>query len=716
MHTTHHSPPHDTAVPPTDVSRETSVKRKPSLFAPIVLKKSISWAVIVGFVAIALGLIVGLKADDSSSAPQTLPDNSDSATVASLSDEFPGSDTLAATIIVDTGDNPVAPQLDTLAAAVTETLDVTGLAASDAPVQFIPVADNLGQAAVQLPGDIDGTDLTDAVEQVREELRTRLPEGDTAYVSGPAGFAADSAAAFKGANFTLLAVTALVVAVLLILTYRSPTLWLVPLLGIGLADRAASSFTSWLAETTGWFQADGSTAGITSVLVFGAGTNYALLLVSRYREELRRYEDHREALAASLKGTVPAIVSSNLTVVIALLTLLAATIPSYRSLGLSSAIGLLFALSFGLLLLPALLAVTGRFLFWPKIPRHTDAVENDADGAFYRVAKTVAKKPAAVLAIMVVLLGALSFGIAAPRFGLSTTQQFRTQSEAVDGQTLLAERTGMSASGPAQIVVDSSELDAASTVVEANQLRPLGPPTQSVDGNLTKLVVAIPGDPGSQEQLDKVAALRADLEANAPSAIVGGEPAQTLDSRDATIRDMKVVIPLIFLAVFLILVMILRALVAPVLLLGAAALSTAAALGVGALASKYVFDFPGLAYEAPLYAVLFLIALGIDYTVFLVLRAREEADTHGTKYGMVRAVGLTGGVITSAGIVLAAVFVVLGVLPLITLTQVGIIVGIGILLDTFLVRTLVVPALFELLGDTMWKPGKAPAGNAPANT
>nr|WP_282441322.1 MMPL family transporter [Corynebacterium pygosceleis] len=676
---------------------------------PFVIRKAVGWATIVAFLLLFVGLqFLAAGAGDPGGAPRGLPDTAESAHAGQLQDRFPGGDNLPAVLVYSTGGTLDSDELNTIDGSV-ERLTDTELSDGWIPRRAgptVPLSERAAQATVLLPADLDGLELNGVVTELRASAREGLPPGVRVEVTGPAGFAADTAAAFSGANVTLLAVTAVVVAVLLILTYRSPVLWLVPLVVVALADRAAASVTAWLSSTTGWFANDGSTAGITSVLVFGAGTNYALLLVSRYREELRRQSCHRQALGCALRGATPAILSSNLTVVLALLTLTAATVPAFRSLGISSAIGLLLALLFALVPLPAALAVCGRGLFWPKIPRADGQPETD-DGVFGRVAAAVARRPGAVLAVMVLLLICMGTGLAGTRIGLSATEQFRTDSEAVAGQRTLADNAPAGASAPLVVIADADAVSGIRGEINAHpDLTVLGPPVKSTDGVLARLTVLPDAEPSSPRSFRLIHETRDIARAADPGAVVGGAAARDLDARDATLRDLRVCVPLILLVVFLVLVVVLRALLAPLLLLAAAALSTTSALGVGAWMSDHVFGFPGLDVAAPLYSILFLVALGIDYTVFLVLRAREESVGRNVRRGMVRAVGLTGGVITSAGIVLAAVFAVLGVLPLITLTQVGIIVGFGILLDTFLVRTLVVPALFELIGERIWWPAR----------
>ena len=653
--------------------------------------KRTSWLVIAVFVLGVGALFSLVSGSESSSAPQQLSADSQSYQATELAEGFPDGDTLPAILVFHSDRGPLSPeQIGALQSVPIQAASAVDGAQAVSPV--IPVNDSTAQATLTLPGELSGFGVSDAVKALRTSINDAAIPGVNAYVTGPAGFAADTAAAFDGANFALLGVTALVVAVLLIVTYRSPILWLVPLAVTALADRTAALVTGSISEATGWFTSDGSTAGITSVLVFGAGTNYALLLVSRYREELPTTVDSHHALHCAWRATLPAIISSNLTVVLALQTLWFASVPTFRSLGASASIGLLIALLFALTLLPAALNVCGRGLFWPKVPRvgHTsNRISN-----FERVARGVNKRPRQVLAALTILLLGLGFGISGTRIDLEPEEQFRTTSEAVDAAALL------DSSSPIDVYAPTGDMPATLDVIRGipgAQL--LGEPVPNTDGTWKKATFTV--DTADTTPTATVE----DIRDNAPrGVIVGGQAAQIIDAKAGTLHDMKVIIPLIFFAVLLVLVVVLRALVAPVILLLAAALSTWAAIGTGTFISTHIFGFPGMDLNAPLYSILFLIALGIDYTVFLVLRAQEETHEYGTKEGMVRAVGVTGGVITSAGIVLAAVFAALGVLPLITLTQVGILVGFGIVLDTFVVRTLVIPALFAILGDAMWWP------------
>ncbi|WP_019683858.1 MMPL family transporter, partial [Mycobacterium avium] len=535
-------------------------------------------------------------------------------------------------------------------------------------------------------------------------LRTAAATGLAAdlqvHVTGGPAFGADIAGAFTHANVTLLAVTASVVALLLIATYRSPVLWLVPLLVVAFADRVAAAVGTAVASLTG-LSFDGATSGITSVLVFGAGTNYALLLISRYRQELRRHAGHRDALRRAVHRAGPAIVASNATVVLALLTLLLAATPSTRSLGALAACGLVIAAVSVLVVLPPLLAVCGRRLFWPFIPVDRPATES---GAWRRVAEWVAGRPALAAVAAVAVLAALGGGLWGTRIGLSQTEQFRVRADSVAGYHVLAQHFPAGLANPTLVVADTGHAAAVHQAIAATPGVVSATESGRSPSGLTQWSVVIDAPPSSVRAFDIVAALRDSTRAADSGALVGGADAAALDVRDAATHDRVLLIPAILAVILIVLAVLLRSVMAPPVLLVATMLGALGALGLGGWVSLHLFGFPALDYTTPLFAFLFLAALGVDYTIFLVTRAREETARHGTRQGMVEAVAATGGVITSAGIVLAAVFCVLAVLPLMVLTQLGIIVGLGILLDTFVVRTLVIPALFTLVGDRIWWP------------
>ncbi|MFF5081441.1 MMPL family transporter [Actinoplanes sp. NPDC000266] len=559
-----------------------------------------------------------------------------------------------------------------------------------------------------LPASYSAEQTVDAVTQLRDKLKAETPPGVSAQVTGGAGFTADLADSFSGANTRLLIVTVVVVALLLLVTYRSPILWLVPLAVVGLADRLSSSVVALLSQHTS-LAIDASTNGIITVLVFGAGTDYALLLISRYREELHRHEDRFEAMREALKGAGPAVLASSGTVVLSLLTLLLASLGNNVALGVAGAAGIAIAAIFALLVLPPALLVCGRGLFWPFIPRVGQAGVEAERGVWARVGRGVAKRPVAVLLASVVILGALASGLFGTRLGLSQTEQFRVQAESVDGLETVSKYFPAGATDPATIITTparAEEVLALVTKTPGVASARIGEQTAS----LSSISAVLEAAPDTGAAYDTITALRDRV--GSEDALVGGSVAANLDDRNAARRDFKVIVPVVLAVVLLVLIGLLRALVAPVLLLVTVIASFGAALGAGSWLFRNVLDYGALDTGVPLLSFLFLVALGVDYNIFLVTRAREETPARGTKDGMVHALAVTGGVITSAGILLAAVFAVLGVLPVITLTQIGIIVGIGVLLDTLLVRTVLVPALATICGDRFWWPGR-PAVTAP---
>lgn len=635
-------------------------------------------------------------------APQSLPQHSPSARVTALAGQFPGGDRTPLIVVVSRAGGAVLGPADLDAARAARDRAQAAAQPGAAPAQPLTPSQD-GKAApgvVPLSTTLSGLALNDAVSALRTAAATGLAADLQVHVTGGPAFGADIAGAFTHANVTLLAVTASVVALLLIATYRSPVLWLVPLLVVAFADRVAAAVGTAVASLTG-LSFDGATSGITSVLVFGAGTNYALLLISRYRQELRRHAGHRDALRRAVHRAGPAIVASNATVVLALLTLLLAATPSTRSLGALAACGLVIAAVSVLVVLPPLLAVCGRRLFWPFIPVDRPATES---GAWRRVAEWVAGRPALVAVAAVAVLAALGGGLWGTRIGLSQTEQFRVRADSVAGYHVLAQHFPAGLANPTLVVADTGHAAAVHQAMAATPGVVSATESGRSASGLTQWSVVIDAPPSSVRAFDIVAALRDSTRAADSGALVGGADAAALDVRDAATHDRVLLIPAILAVILIVLAVLLRSVMAPPVLLVATMLGALGALDLGGWVSLHLFGFPALDYTTPLFAFLFLAALGVDYTIFLVTRAREEAARHGTRQGMVEAVAATGGVITSAGIVLAAVFCVLAVLPLMVLTQLGIIVGLGILLDTFVVRTLVIPALFTLVGDRIWWP------------
>ncbi|GMA21488.1 MMPL family transporter [Arsenicicoccus piscis] len=636
------------------------------------------------------------------------PVASESARADALAARLPGHDVQTLVLVATRADGgPLTPtELSQLTTLGREVGAGTGHGASPA------IGSKDGKAAtVMVPVEVSGgsSQASSVVKSVRAAVAADAPAGVDVQVTGGPAFGVDIASAFDGADLRLLLVTVGIVALLLLLTYRSPILWLAPLTVVGIADQVAAKVTAALG--TAWSLEFDS--GIVSVLVFGAGTNYALLLVSRYREELHRHPDHRTAMRIAWRESLPAIVASNLTVVLALLTLTFAVIPGTRGLGVTSAVGLLIALVAVLVALPAVLVLCGRGIFWPFVPRFDESSPTALrTNLFGRVARGVVRRPATVLGVALAGLALMVTGLVGTSVGLSQTEKFRVPSESAAGLETLAAHFPAGEAAPLQVLTPTaSATEVASALRSTPGVASVRPGAAGeVDGR-SWTTISVTGTPAPGTAAGRALVADARTAAHAASsgqALVGGSQATDVDSRAGADHDLLLVAPLVLAVSGLTLAVLLRSLVAPVLLLTINCLSSLAALGAGAWVGRTFFGFEALDKPVPLLAFLFLVALGIDYTIFLVHRARSEARDHGTRDGMVRAVAATGGVITSAGIVLAAVFAALGVLPLVTLGQLGLIVGLGVLIDTFVVRTIVVPAVFAVLGDRIWWPGGAP--------
>lgn len=673
--------------------------------------KKTSWIVLlVALAASAAIFSIGSGSSGETSPGVGLPDSAESARVAAAQQKLPAADSTSALLVFSRdGDKLSDADLAAVTAASTSLAD-------ESLDGFVPpptVSDDGTAALVVVPLENldDVSAQADRAAELRATANADLPSGLTALLTGPEGFAVDVAAVFKGADFTLLLTTVLVVALLLLVTYRSPWLWLVPLTVVGLADGLASIVATRIAAAAG-IALDASVTGILSVLVFGAGTNYALLLIARYRDELRTVEDRREAMAHALRGAGPAIIASGSTVVLSLLTLLFAQLSGNRALGLACAAGVVVAMLFALFVLPAALVLFGRGLFWPYVPRFGS--ENTAHrGVWFRLGTAVSRKPVAVALVGIVLLGGLALaGVPQVKVGLAQTEKFTSVPEAVVGQEVIADAFSAGSGSPVAVIAKTAYAEEVATAAESVDGVVSATVGDAADG-VTQIDVVLDAAAETPDSFAAVTDLRTRLhEVDGADALVGGLDAQTLDVNAAQQSDQDLLIPLILALVFIVLVLLLRALVAPVLLLLTVVASFFGSLGASWLLFETVFGFPAIDTNVILFSFLFLVALGVDYNIFLVTRAREEAAAHGTRTGMIRALSSTGGVITSAGILLAAVFAVLGVLPLITLTQIGIIVCIGVLLDTLLVRTVLVPALAFIAGEKFWWPSRV---HAPAH-
>jgi RND superfamily putative drug exporter len=529
--------------------------------------------------------------------------------------------------------------------------------------------------------------ITSFVSRV-DAIASSASPGLAAYVTGPAASAADSVKIFKGIDSTLLYATLGVVIVLLLLTYRSPVLWLLPIISAGVSLIAAEAVIYLLVVHEG-LVVNGQTAGILVVLVLGASTDYALLLIARYREELRRHEDRHVAMAVALRRAGPAIFASGLTVIAGMLCLLVADSADISGLGPVAAIGIAVGLLSMVTLLPALLVVTGRWVFWPLRPRY-GSPDPTAAGPWARIGSRIARQPRRVWIVTAVLLAVASLGRIGVRFGALTQPQsvIGAARDAVPLRAALARTRGIAAVSP-PVVRDGLVLLQGTLAVP-----PDSPAAYTAVSRVRAAVHAIPG----------------------ADAKVGGSTAINADVEHYAIRDRNVILPLVLVVVLIILALLLRAVVAPLILIGTVILSFGAALGLSALAFRHIFGFAGADNAMPLFAFVFLVALGIDYNIFLMTRVREETVRSGTHRGMLAGLAATGGVITSAGLVLAGTFATLGTLPLVILTEIGFTVALGVLLDTLVVRSVLVTALTLDIGRFMWWPGSlaSRAGGAPA--
>ena len=528
--------------------------------------------------------------------------------------------------------------------------------------------------------------------------------GLAVHIAGPLGNAADSANAFKGIDGVLLYSTLAVVIVLLLITYRSPVLWLLPVISAGVALAAAQGLIYLLAKHG--LTVNAQSAGILLVLVFGAGTDYALLLTTRYREELRRHEDRHEAMAVALRRAGPAIVASAGTVIVSLLMLTIAQLASTQSLGPVLAIGVVVALLAMMTLLPALLVICGRWLFWPVKPAY-GTEEPTTRGFWARVGRRIAVRPRVVWMVTALILGAMALGLTGLKAGgLTTAQGFRHTPDSVVGQTVIDQHFPAGAGQPVIVLGNPAHAAQLAAVLRATPgiTGVTGPLSRAGHAYLTGTLTTAPDSQAAYNTIDRVrTAVHAVPGAN---ALVGGNTAINLDVKRASAHDRTVIIPVILAVVFLILALLLRALIAPIILIATVVLSFAAALGVSALMFNNVFNFGGADTSFPLFVFVFLVALGIDYNIFLMTRVREETQRHGPRIGSLTALSATGGVITSAGAVLAGTFAVLGTLPVTFLTELGFAVAFGVLLDTLVVRSVLVTALNLDLGRHVWWPSK----------
>ena len=670
------------------------------------------WLVVGGPLGTFAGKLSEVQTNDNA---DFLPRSAESTQVVELSTRFFGADSVPAVVVFE------APQpltTDELAAVTTRLERIQRIDGVLPPISPpIPAKDGLA-AQVVVPIDSTlGDTLPSVIADIRSEL-SDLPGGVSAYVTGPGGVLGDFVEAFGAIDGLLLLVALVVVMVILLVVYRSPILPFVVLLSAVLALGVASAVTYLLAKND-VLALNGQSQGILFILVVGAGTDYALLLVARYREELREQESPHAAMRAAYRGALPPIVASAVTVILGLLCLLLSALTSTRGLGPVGALGIFGALLSSLTFLPALLLLLGRGAFWPFRPT-LGSEHPEVRGVWGRVSALVSRRPRAVWALTVLSLAAAT--AFAPSFrdeGVSQTDIFLTEVESVTGQQVLARHFPAGSGDPAYVIGPADELAgllratarepgvaAAVPVTAARGSGGLPSPTappKTVRGQvMVQATLDQPADSLAAEET--VTALRASLDAVSPDALVGGTTAIQLDTQQTSTADRNRIIPAILVVIFVVLALLLRSLLAPLVLIVANVLSFGATLGVSALVFNHVLDFPGGDPTVTLIAFVFLVALGIDYSIFLMTRVREESLLGGTRAGVVKGLSVTGGVITSAGVVLAATFSALSVLPILFLAQIAFLVAFGVLLDTLVVRSLLVPALCYDIGAPVWWP------------
>jgi len=645
-----------------------------------------------------------------------LPDSAESTRSLELETRFAGDQDIPALIVWERRDGLTESDLQAVSAAVERLGEVDGIAGPPSP----PIPSEDGQAVqvvLPLPGDNSAFEtLPGIVEDVSEAART---EGLPSYVTGPGGQFADFAAAFEGIDGRLLVTTVSVILVILLLIYRSPV-FLPVLMSAGIALLLAQAVV-YLVADAGVLTVDGQSQGILSVLVLGASTDYALLLISRFKEELHREDSWTVAMRGALRGAFPPVVASGATVILGLLCLLLSDLNSNKSLGPVGAIGIACSVLAMLVFLPALLMLLGRYWFFPFVPRHDDVVDHER-GIWGKVASLVGRRARLVwVATAVALTGAALFTTQLDADGLTTAESFTTEVDSVVGQDVLARHYPAGSGVPVSVIGDRADADRILDVVTAvdgvsdarlvtdsasagdpGATTPAGPP-KVVDGKVqVEAVLTAASDSPRAEAT--VLELRSAVDRIGEDVLVGGGTAVVYDVKTESARDTRVIIPAILVVILIVLVLLLRSVVAPLLLVGTVVLSFLATMGVCALVFDHVFGFAGADPSFPLFAFVFLVALGIDYNIFLMTRVREEAQVHGTRRGTLKGLAVTGGVITSAGVVLAATFSALGVLPLVPFAELGFAVAFGVLLDTLVVRSLLVPALVHELDDRVWWP------------
>jgi putative drug exporter of the RND superfamily len=627
------------------------------------------------------------------------------------------------TIVVFERDGGLTPQDQQTITGYADELRAIDIVEADGVVGPIPSPDGTAAQLVVPLASSDGEELEQAVIDIREVLEDS-PEGLTALVGGPGGILGDFIEAFGAIDGILLGVALLFVLVILLVVYRSPVLPFVVLLSAILALGVASAAIYGLASND-ILDLNGQSQGILFILAVGAATDYSLLVVARFREELRDTESKYDAMRNAYRGALEPILASGATVILGLLCLLLSDLSSLKGLGPVGAFGIAGAVLAALTLLPAALVLLGRRAFWPLMPHH-GSEHPDTKGVWGKVSRLVGRRARAVWVVTFVLLAACAaFVPTLNEDPVPQTELFLTEVDSVKAQDVIDEHFQSDQSSPAIVVVPEEDLQETMRVAaehpgvaeEGVAFVPEGPPGSGsgsgsaeptpkvLDGEAIALVT-LDANADSVRATDTLQDLRVDLDQVNEDIVVGGQTAILLDTRDTVDQDRLKVIPAILLVIFVVLALLLRSLLAPFILIVANVLSFGATMGISALLFNHVFGFPASDPSTLLIGFVFLVALGIDYSIFLMTRVREESIKQGTHPGILKGLSVTGGVITSAGVVLAATFAALSVVPILFLAQIAFIVAFGVLLDTLVVRSLLVPALCYDLGPRVWWPSR----------
>jgi RND superfamily putative drug exporter len=689
---------------------------RPTRIAEIPAGRWTKWVVVAFWLVVLVvafplsGKLTGAEKND---AKAWLPANAESTKVLDVQSRIQSPNILPGVIVYERASGLTAADRAKAAADARRFAGVHGVVPGRV-VGPIPSADGKAiQTILQVNLGNEGWDnATKTADPIRTIIHSNA-NGLTAHITGPLGNAADNSKVFQGIDGTLLFSALAVVIVILLITYRSPLLWLLPVVSSGVALIIAQAVVYLLAAHAG-LTVNAQSAGILLVLVFGVSTDYALLIVARYREELRRHERRQPAMVEALRRAGPAILASAATVILALLTLFVAELQSTKDLGPVLAIGVAVGLLVMITLLPALLVICPRGVFWPYRPGYGSA-EPTARGVWARVGWSIAQRPRTIWITTAVVLGVLALGTTGLKaHGLTNAESFRGHPDSVIGEDVLARHFPAGVGQPVIVIGNQGAVAPLRTAFASTRgIASVTPP--AVRAGHAYLEGTLTSPPDSQAAYATVDRVRSAVHAvSGADAQVGGTSAINLDVARASAHDRDLIIPLILVVVLIILGLLLRAIVAPLVLTATVVLSFAAALGVSAFFFNHVFGFGGADTTFPLFVFVFLVALGIDYNIFLMTRVREEAKRRDARRGALVGLAATGGVITSAGLVLAGTFAVLATIPATFLTELGFAVAFGIVLDTIIVRAVLVTALNLDIGRWMWWPSKLAHNPDPA--